>query len=705
MKNLVQVILLCFLSLSTMAQIDPTWGYVTKQQAHTLKKSIPSEKNDTIKLAAYRSLGFYYQEVKPDSSVYYHELQISLAKKLKMNLWLADGYSQMAYVLNINRNVSKTYAYHQEAMKIANDENNEKDVWRPWTFSNAKNGHEARIAVLAMNYMMMGNFWGSMNDKEKQTASRIEGLKLGKSINNGKIMFLTHTNNITEKTPIDSAKLLVLQAIQIATKAGYNRVGSHYSAIAGRFFAKGMVDSAIHYMHKAKVTDQSTNSLINLSGNYNGLSFIYFKSENKDSSMYYANKALEMAKLTGSDVGMQASYRRLADAFNLRNDIPSSLKYEQLAYKLIDSLKNVRIASLVDYQKYSLEEQLRLEQLDDEKTASINHLKMLGMMAVLSSILLASLFLYRNNRQKQKANAVLENTLSTLKSTQAQLVQSEKMASLGELTAGIAHEIQNPLNFVNNFSEVSNELIDEVLGERKKEKGERDEALEEDILVDLKENLTKIIQHGKRADSIVKGMLQHSRKSTGQKELVDINVLSDECMRLAFHGLRAKDKSFNSDFELVLDPNLPKVNVISQDFGRVILNLINNAFYAVNDKAKREIENRKLEMENSNLQSPSSNHSYKPKVTVTTQLIANSSVLTANPSILISIKDNGNGIPQENIEKIFQPFFTTKPTGQGTGLGLSLAYDIVKAHGGEMTVESKVGVGTEFKIEIPLSSN
>ncbi len=273
----------------------------------------------------------------------------------------------------------------------------------------------------------------------------------------------------------------------------------------------------------------------------------------------------------------------------------------------------------------------------------------------------------------------LKESLENLKSTQAQLIQSEKMASLGELTAGIAHEIQNPLNFVNNFSEVSNELLDEVIGERRKEKGERDEALEEEILVDLKENLGKINHHGKRASDIVKGMLEHSRKSTGEKELTDINALCDEYLRLSYHGLRAKDKNFNADFELIADENLPKINVIPQDMGRVILNLINNAFWAVHEKKIKP-----------------GNEDYKPKVTVSTEL-------TNNNSLLITVKDNGNGIPQKILDKIFQPFFTTKPTGQGTGLGLSLSFDIVKAHGGEIKVITKENVGTEFTFQLPIN--
>lgn len=274
--------------------------------------------------------------------------------------------------------------------------------------------------------------------------------------------------------------------------------------------------------------------------------------------------------------------------------------------------------------------------------------------------------------QKQK----LEEALTELKSAQAQLIQSEKMASLGELTAGIAHEIQNPLNFVNNFSEVSNELLDEMKQEI--DKGEMDEV--KVIADDVKQNLEKILHHGKRADSIVKGMLQHSRTSSGQKELTDINALAEEYLRLAYHGLRAKDKSFNATIKTDFDESIGKINVIPQDIGRVILNLITNAFYVVNEKSKQNIVG------------------YEPTVTITTASIQPPS---GGRSITIKVSDNGGGIPQKIIDKIFQPFFTTKPTGQGTGLGLSLSYDIVKAHGGELKVEMNEGEGSTFTIQFP----
>ncbi len=269
----------------------------------------------------------------------------------------------------------------------------------------------------------------------------------------------------------------------------------------------------------------------------------------------------------------------------------------------------------------------------------------------------------------------LEKALEDLKATQTQLIYSEKMASLGELTAGIAHEIQNPLNFVNNFSEVNNELFLELKEEL--DKGDIEEV--KAIAADIEQNLQKINHHGKRADAIVKGMLQHSRSSGLNKEMTDINALADEYFRLSYHGLRAKDKSFNATFKTDFDPDLPMINIVAQDIGRVLLNLINNAFYAVKTQ---------------NFASPPE-PDYKPTVTVSTKNIGD--------RIEVSVKDNGNGIPDHIKDKIFQPFFTTKPTGQGTGLGLSLSYDIVKAHGGELKVETKEGEGSEFVIVLQAS--
>jgi len=302
------------------------------------------------------------------------------------------------------------------------------------------------------------------------------------------------------------------------------------------------------------------------------------------------------------------------------------------------------------------------------------------------TFLIIAFLLLRNIRNKRKANVVLAaqkeeieaqrdhlaSALESLKTAQTQLVQAEKMASLGELTAGIAHEIQNPLNFVNNFSELSAELIDEM-GEEL-DKGDVAEA--QAISADIKQNLEKIRFHGKRADSIVKGMLEHSRSNTGEPQLTNINLLADEFLKLSYHGLRAKDKSFNAELVTNFDPSLPKISVVQQDIGRVLLNVINNAFYAVQQKARTTA-------------------SYRPMVEIGTA--------RQNGSILISVKDNGTGIPQNIREKIMQPFFTTKPAGLGTGLGLSLSYDIVvKGHGGKIDIESNEGEGSTFIIQLPV---
>jgi signal transduction histidine kinase len=290
------------------------------------------------------------------------------------------------------------------------------------------------------------------------------------------------------------------------------------------------------------------------------------------------------------------------------------------------------------------------------------HLYMLRTIAIYAAIALENAESYKK----------LNQTVDSLKTTQTQLIQSEKMASLGELTAGIAHEIQNPLNFVNNFSEVNKELLEEMNEEL--EKGNIDDA--RSIAKSIIENEVKIMHHGKRADAIVKGMLQHSRTSSGQKEMTEINELADEYLRLAYHGLRAKDKSFNAKFATDFDSHVGKINVIPQDMGRVLVNLINNAFYAVAEKKR------------------SSSNGYEPTVMVSTKKM--------NDKIELKIKDNGNGIPQKILDKIFQPFFTTKPTGEGTGLGLSLSYDIItKGHGGEIKVDTKEGEGTIFTIILP----
>ncbi len=344
-----------------------------------------------------------------------------------------------------------------------------------------------------------------------------------------------------------------------------------------------------------------------------------------------------------------------------------------------DSLFNQQ--KIQQVQNIAFKEELKERELR-QKTATEqaqyrNRIRFYLAIGIAVVFLVIALLLWNNNQHKQKANVLLqeqkqqtETALKELKATQAQLIQSEKMASLGELTAGIAHEIQNPLNFVNNFSEVNKELLNELKDEIKKGNTDEANAIADDVI----DNEEKINHHGKRADAIVKGMLQHSRATSGSKEPTDINALADEYLRLSYYGLRAKDKSFNAILETDFDESIGRINIIPQEIGRVLLNLYNNAFYAISEKKKQQPLG------------------YEPIISVGTKKI--------NDKIEISVKDNGNGIPQKVVDKIFQPFFTTKPTGQGTGLGLSLSYDIIKAHGGEIKVNTQEGEGTEFIITL-----
>ncbi|TAG29769.1 MAG: GHKL domain-containing protein [Sphingobacteriia bacterium] len=359
--------------------------------------------------------------------------------------------------------------------------------------------------------------------------------------------------------------------------------------------------------------------------------------------------------------------------------------------------------NLADFQSLLLSEATRLRDLEKQQIETQSKIRTYSLLAVLAVFFVIGFILYRNNLQKQKANKFLqeqkdkvESTLHELKSTQSQLIQSEKMASLGELTAGIAHEIQNPMNeeIATGNNQLSNGNLDKAAANLQN-------ATE--IANDLKQNLEKINHHGKRAADIVKGMLQHSRSSSRVKEPTNINALADEYLRLAYHGLRAKDKDFNVNMKTDFDESIGNINIIPQDIGRVILNLINNAFYActermrsaLNERSKAEGVRHKEENElNPKPYTLNPIPAYESTVSVSTKKEGN--------MVFISVKDNGNGIPPKILDKIFQPFFTTKPTGQGTGLGLSLSYDIVKAHGGELKVETKEGHGTEFIISLPI---
>jgi two-component system, NtrC family, sensor kinase len=409
------------------------------------------------------------------------------------------------------------------------------------------------------------------------------------------------------------------------------------------------------------------------------LSSFYENNNNIQKAIDINLQALQLAKENGNDFSsLTTIYSSLGEIYNNEGDYKKYSEVLTERIKLQDSLYKVNTAEAVAEMeaKYDLQKK-QTTIMQQQYDLSKKNYFLFGSLLLLLIVAIFSFSLYRNIKQKQKANTLLqsqkleiETTLADLKSAQAQLIQSEKMASLGEMSAGIAHEIQNPLNFVNNFSEVNSELIKEMKQEIDNGNIEEVKAIADNI----DENEQKIIHHGKRADAIVKGMLQHSRGGSGEKEPTDINALADEYLNLSYHGLRAKDNSFNATIKTDFDESIGKVNIVPQDIGRVLLNLFNNAFYAVNEKAK---------------QLP---NDYEPTISVSTKKMDNKVTLT--------VKDNGRGIPQKVLDKIFQPFFTTKPTGQGTGLGLSLSYDIVKAHGGEINVKTKENEGSEFIIQL-----
>ncbi|HQW43732.1 MAG TPA: ATP-binding protein, partial [Chitinophagaceae bacterium] len=543
-----------------------------------------------------------------------------------------------------------------------------------------------RFTILSVTHQVLGNLMNYTENPKQEIFHLKEGLRIAAQIHHIDRQMVPNmrlAEAYIKKNELDSAIYYAKESDFFAKDPRYRGLykGLNLAFIGDIYFKKGDKQLAKKYYYEGlsfSIERNNQNSIAQI----NHKLFQFFLQENeKDSALSYALKNIGIIKSVSNETGgllnAGMAYEDLYLAYKLNNRVDSAYKYQGLALVAKDSLYKIRIRNLADFQNLSLEESLRLENLENERIRTQSKIRTYGMLAGLAVLTIIGFILYRNNRQKQKTNKVLEKTLFNLQSTQSQLIQSEKMASLGELTAGIAHEIQNPLNFVNNFSEVSNELIDEMKTEFKK--GDTDEGFA--IADDIKQNLEKILHHGKRADAIVKGMLQHSSSGTGKKEPTDINKLADEYLRLAYHGLRAKDKSFNATMKTDFDETIGNINIIPQDIGRVILNLINNAFYVVDEKKKHA-------------SASSAGQPYEPTVSVSTKKI--------NGKVEIKVNDNGNGIPQKVLDKIFQPFFTTKPTGQGTGLGLSLSYDIVKAHGGEIKVNTKESEGTEFSIILPL---
>jgi two-component system NtrC family sensor kinase len=533
----------------------------------------------------------------------------------------------------------------------------------------------ATLTVIGHQYAEWGN-----NAKAREYLKKAIELT-GKFNYNSQLNYVGLSEVAVSEHQYIDALSYVDKAIQINGTKPSQRLAGALVFKAGIYLAMHRDTAALHLLDRVKAMPDTLNIKTITANGFMEIDYDYYQYYLHTGNIAMAEKALLKANqeaLKENGVLLQLKYlRELGYFYRKQNKLEESEKYFDQYFKLADEVDKAS-----DEFKVA---QYETEAKDKEQTTHINQLKqekavqdykltqrnMLlgGSIVVLILIVGLLIFIYRQLHLNKR-------TLKSLRKTQRQLIQSEKMASLGELTAGIAHEIQNPLNFVNNFSEVNTELIDEM--QQFIDAGEYSEV--KDIATDIKENQKKISQHGKRADFIVKGMLQHSRISTGEKQLTDINILADEFFKLSYHGLRAKDKSFNAELVARFDDSLPKLNVVSQDFGRVLLNLFNNAFYAVNQKEK------------------TAGAGYAPKVELTT-------FAPPDGGWGVKVRDNGNGIPQQVLDKIYQPFFTTKPTGEGTGLGLSLSYDIVvKGHGGKIEVNTKEGEYTEFVVYLPVQA-
>jgi two-component system NtrC family sensor kinase len=676
MINYLKILLLLLFPLVVRAQ---------QSYSDSLKLAFTVAAIDSAKFSIAHDLFTHYTNDNIDSALSYIGQALLIARKNNRKINEADCLQNIGMLLPELGKYTESQEAFQEAFKIAEDPANESLVWN---YDNNKyNLHQIRLFTQGWTHFHFGTNGGYTNDIDKGRFHIQKAIEIGEEIGGDNLLAtlanLGMAGFFVSLNKLDSALLLYKKGELIFQDTGYfekKYIGDIYYSEGKIYALQGDKDKALYYYRKAlaALTAKGQNNLTGLSGVYWELANYFLEEKQKDSSLYYAKKTVEVLNLFKANY-INWAYLTLSKSYELRNDIDSAYRYLGIAFAGIDSGNRANIKNQSEFQKQLFKNQMRVKELDQEKASYQSKIRMNILSGGLFTLLVVAFFLFKNNREKQKANRLIaqqkdnvESALLALKSTQAQLIQSEKMASLGELTAGIAHEIQNPLNFVNNFSEVSNEMIDEMETEFKK--GDTQEGFA--IAGDIKNNLQKILYHGKRADAIVKGMLQHSRRSGLTKEPTDINKLADEYLRLAYHGMRAKDNSFNAILKTDFDESIGNVNVIPQDIGRVILNIINNAFHAVDEKKKSGLEN------------------YEPTVSISTK--------KEGRDMLISIMDNGNGIPHKVIDKIFQPFFTTKPTGQGTGLGLSLSYDIVKAHGGEIIVESKEGEGSEFVIQLPI---
>ena len=628
------------------------------------------QKDPAIRIAMFYDITDYSDELSPDSLLYYHQLILAGAKKRNDKVLEASVLAELGYIISKNGNTAGGLKMIYESLEKAEATGNAQ--------------------AIGIAYNNLGNCYPNNPTltKEYMTKSLEYGRKgndfLFVAFDLGNLSHMYSGDNMP-----DSALSYALAAYALAVD---KKLEEAQPAGILKLSELDPDPNKLEYYRKAARMAFSIRNLGMKNDINSAIANYYLQNKRMDSAFYFAVQYNNYAKTANSTAQLSA-LSLMGNYYRALPNADSALSYLERFVALKDSLFGDKV--MEQSQSMAYNDMQRQKELEAQHAAFQNKLILYIVSAAALFLLVLTYIFWRTKRKEEQAKKIvqyqkneLEATVDKLKSTQSQLIQAEKMASLGELTAGIAHEIQNPLNFVNNFSEVNQEMIEELQTELKS--GNTEEAIA--IANDIKANEEKINHHGKRADAIVKGMLQHSRSSTGTKEPTDINVLADEYLRLAYHGLRAKDKSFNATLKTDFDNSIGKIDIIPQDMGRVILNLITNAFYAVDEKKKQM------------------GNDYEPIVTVSTN--RSISLGEGRDEVLIKVADNGSGIPASIKDKIFQPFFTTKPTGQGTGLGLSLAYDIVKAHGGEIKAETQVGdpassgktSGTTFIIHLPQNS-
>lgn len=673
---------------------------------------------DTAYLNLANELGFILAESSPDSAVSYLDLQLQRCREARYEKGEAEALKIYGNALQNKGDFRGSISYYSEALEIAKRLDGEKLVpgilnniglvnYNLGNYAEALNSFyeaikgadltkDANVKAAALNNVALIYFEQDKLEEAKEKYR--EMLAIYQETGNKGRVILAY-NNIGDVELKQNKPLEALKNLQVAYQSATELNSPEFVEMTSRTLADiyAALDSADRaeelYLQSIALSRENgygvpyAHSLI-------GLAELYYQKGELQQATDLAKEGLAQAETMAQPMQMRNANELLSRIYEDQGDFQAALRSFQLFKFYNDSINTSHSQRLTA--TLEAEYEFSKKEMEYERASSRQRWIIFSACAGLLAFLIILFVEYRNKKNLDKAyhslqdknneiaskNEALEKALSQLKAAQAQLIQAEKMASLGELTAGIAHEIQNPLNFVTNFSELSAELIQELSEERAKKPEEQDPDLLDEILSDLQLNLGKINQHGKRADSIVKGMLEHSRASTGEKVKTDIKSLINECLRLSFHGLRARDKSFSADFSTEVEPDLPQAQLVPQDISRLLLNLLNNAFYAC--------ANADFRKENPDL---------KPLVTVSASCIAKGS---PKARLKISVTDNGPGIPPEIIDKIFQPFFTTKPTGHGTGLGLSLSYDIAKAHGGELTVQSVPGEFTTFTVFLPV---